>query len=337
MGIDWRCDVMGRATELEVVPGREGVRAARRLTSTTLQGHQQALAADAELVVTELVTNAVLHGAAPITLRLRRRRNRVLIEVEDSALIAPVRGWRGEGMTGRGLEVVDSLTYAWGVRPSQRGKLVWAELGRPRRRALARRTPPGTPLVAGAALSAAHPEKHYEIRLGWVPTELLLAAKTHIDNVVRELALMHPDAPEVAEPQLATADKLARVAEDFAEARREIKSQAVDAARRGDVFTDLVLSLPQSAAAAGMRYLAALDEADHQAKAVRFLTVAAPPSHRVFREWYVREIVTQLRAAGLGQSSPPTTPFSLVLAAELDRVAGDPGSAGGISLREAHR
>jgi hypothetical protein len=190
--------------------------------------------------------------------------------------------------------------------------------------------------VPNGALAANPQEKHYEIRLGWVPTELLVSAKTHIDNVVRELALMHPDAPEDASP-LASIDKLARVAEDFAEARREIKVQAVAAARRGDVYTDLVLSLPQSAAAAGVRYLAALDEADRHAKAIRFLTVAAPPSHRVFREWYVRGIIAQLRAAGLGQPTPPSTPFSLVLAAELDRVAGDAGSTAEINVRAARR
>jgi hypothetical protein len=281
------------------------------------------LAADAELVVTELVTNAVLHGSPPVRLRVRRRRNRVLIEVSDGAQLPPVRGWRGEGMTGRGLEIVESLTYAWGVRPAEHGKLVWAELGKPRRRALARRTQPGAPLTARIN-PASHPnEKHYEIRLGWVPTELLLAAKTHIENVVRELALMAPDHPDEPGLPTSTVDKLARVAHDFSEARLEIKSQAVDAARRGDAFTDLVLSLPQSAAAAGLRYLAALDEADRQARAARLLTVAAPPSHRVFREWYVREIVTQLRDAGLGRPTFSPTPFSLVLAAELDRVAGD--------------
>jgi hypothetical protein len=188
-----------------------------------------------------------------------------------------------------------------------------------------------------AAATSNQAEQHYEIRLGWVPTELLLSAKTHIDNVVRELALMHPDSAETDATPLASIDKLARVAEDFAEARREIKIQAVDAARRGDVYTDLVLSLPQSAAAAGVRYLAALDEADRHAKAIRFLTVAAPPSHRVFREWYVREIVAQLRAAGLGQSTPKSTPFSLVLAAELDRVAGDAGTATEVNVRAARR
>jgi hypothetical protein len=87
------------------------------------------------------------------------------------------------------------------------------------------------------------------------------------------------------------------------------------------VFTDLTLHLPVSAAAAGLRYLAALDEADRQARSARLLTIAAPPSHRLFREWYVRSLVDRLRAASRGDPQPPVVTFSLVLAAELDRVS----------------
>ncbi|HEX3705681.1 MAG TPA: ATP-binding protein [Mycobacteriales bacterium] len=311
---------MPKGAELLVTPGHDGVRAARRLTSATLQSLPEPLAADAELVVAELVTNAVLHGAPPISLRLRGRCGRVRIEVEDAVQAGPLRGWRGEGMTGRGLEVVDSLSYAWGVRLTDSGKLVWAELGRPRRSA-ARRAAASAADLSGSELLASGTERHYEVRLGWVPTELLLAAKIHIDNVVRELVLMRsPAADEVGLPA-ETVQRLARVTQDFTEARREIKSQAVAAARRGDVFTDLVLTLPLSAAEAGLRYLAALDEADQQARDARLLTVAAPPSHRVFREWYVREIVAQLQAVARDDPPPRTTQFSLVLAAELDRLA----------------
>ncbi|HWC33306.1 MAG TPA: ATP-binding protein [Mycobacteriales bacterium] len=317
---------MAKSAELLVAPGLDGVRAARRLTSATLQSLPDGLASDAELVVTELVTNAVLHGLPPISLRVRGRRDRVRIEVTDAGHSVPLRA-RGtpEGMTGRGLAVVDSLTSAWGIEPAHDGKRVWAELGRPRRRNARRR---GRADLDGmrAGWQGRDPSPRYEIELGWVPTDLLVAAKAHIDNIVREITLMTAPSDEAEMLPSETMGLLARVTDDFAEARDEIKRQALDAARRGAVFTDLTLHLPVSAATAGLRYLAALDEADRQARASRLLTIAAPPSHRLFREWYVRALVDRLRAASRREPPPPVTTFSMVLAAELDRVSADRSS-----------
>ncbi|HVS69325.1 MAG TPA: ATP-binding protein [Mycobacteriales bacterium] len=316
---------VAKSAELLVNPGLDGVRAARRLTSATLKGLPDNLAADAELVVTELVTNAVLHGAPPICFRLHGRRDRVRVEVVDGGRAVPVRG-RGttEGMTGRGLAVIESLANSWGVEPADDGKLVWAELGRPRRRTSQRRRRSDFE-SARARWRELDPSPRYEIELGWVPTELLVAAKAHIDNIVREIALMQAPSEETSELGSETIGLLGRVTEDFSEARNEIKRQAIEAARRGDVFTNLTLHLPVSAATAGLRYLAAVDEADRRARSARLLTIAAPPSHRLFREWYVRALVDRLRAASRGAPPPPVMTFSMVLAGELDRVsAGEP-------------
>ncbi|MGN6473191.1 MAG: ATP-binding protein [Mycobacteriales bacterium] len=313
---------MAKAAELQVKPGLDGVRAARRLTTATLQSLPDSLASDAELVVTELVTNAVLHGQPPISLRVQGRRDRVRIEVLDAGIEMPLRVQNSsDNMTGRGLAVVESLTCAWGVEPADAGKRVWAELGRARRKSLrrvARGNPDGVQVTQSPDTAP-----RYETHLGWVPTDLLVAAKAHIDNIVRELALMQAPADDEIKLPSETITLLARVTEDFAEARNEIKRQALEAMRRGEVFTDLTLHLPVSAATAGLRYLAALDEADRQARAARLLTIAAPPSHRVFREWYVRALVDRLRAASRGAPPPAIMTFSLVLANELDRVTAN--------------
>jgi anti-sigma regulatory factor (Ser/Thr protein kinase) len=319
---------VSKSAELLVDPGLDGVRAARRLTSATLQGIPDELASDAELVVSELVTNAVLHGEPPIEFRLSGRRDRVRIEVADAGQSMPLKG-RGssEGMTGRGLAVVESLTSAWGIEPAAGGKLVWAELGKLRRRT-ARRLARMDLDAMRATWRGRDPAPRYEVRLGWVPTELLVSAKAHIDNIVREITLMQAPSDESDTLPSETIGLLARVTEDFAEARNEIKRQALDSAQRGDVYTDLTLHLPVAAATAGLRYLAALDEADRQARSARLLTVAAPPSHRLFREWYVRALVDRLRAASRGETPPPVTTFSLVLANELDRLSDLPSSDG---------
>ncbi|MDT0612591.1 SpoIIE family protein phosphatase [Streptomyces lancefieldiae] len=84
----------------------------------------------AELVVSELVTNAIRYGAPPIRLRLIHDATTLICEVSDSNHTAPhlrrARTW-DEG--GRGLLLVAQLTQRWGSRHTSEGKTIWAELG----------------------------------------------------------------------------------------------------------------------------------------------------------------------------------------------------------------
>jgi serine phosphatase RsbU (regulator of sigma subunit)/anti-sigma regulatory factor (Ser/Thr protein kinase) len=82
------------------------------------------------LVISELVTNAVRFGTGPVSLRLVRAGGRLSCEVGDNGNGLP-RLRRGELLddSGRGLHVVHKLTTRWGVRWTETGKAVWAELG----------------------------------------------------------------------------------------------------------------------------------------------------------------------------------------------------------------
>ncbi len=105
-----------------------------------------ALADDAEMIVDELVVNAVLHGtraglahASPpgpmsvLRLCILRRVGEVMIAVVDpgNETPAPRRpGWAGEN--GRGLQIVAALSHVWGWSPiAGHGKAVWAVLRDP--------------------------------------------------------------------------------------------------------------------------------------------------------------------------------------------------------------
>jgi PAS domain S-box-containing protein len=84
-----------------------------------------------ELVVSELVTNAIRYAQSPIQLRLIRDRA-LICEVSDGSSTAPhLRQARAFDEGGRGLLLVSQLTQRWGSRQTPQGKTIWAELTLP--------------------------------------------------------------------------------------------------------------------------------------------------------------------------------------------------------------
>ncbi|MER5177625.1 SpoIIE family protein phosphatase [Streptomyces sp. NPDC002896] len=80
-----------------------------------------------ELIVSELVTNAIRHAEPPIQLRLIHDRN-LICEVTDASSTAPhMRRARTYDEGGRGLLLVAQLTQHWGTRHTAKGKTIWAE------------------------------------------------------------------------------------------------------------------------------------------------------------------------------------------------------------------
>jgi len=103
---------------------------ARQFVDDTLRGWGCDAFVDASrLLVSELVTNAVLHARTDLTLVIRLLRDGVRVEVIDGSPVAPVvRNYEDEAMTGRGLSLVNDLAVRWGVEREGDGKSVWFEL-----------------------------------------------------------------------------------------------------------------------------------------------------------------------------------------------------------------
>lgn len=81
-----------------------------------------------ELVVSELVTNAIRYGQPPIQLRLIHQDRTLICEVSDSSNTAPhMRRARTFDEGGRGLLLVAQLARRWGTRHASIGKTIWAE------------------------------------------------------------------------------------------------------------------------------------------------------------------------------------------------------------------
>jgi anti-sigma regulatory factor (Ser/Thr protein kinase) len=84
-----------------------------------------------ELVVSELITNAIRYARGPIQLRLIHDRA-LICEVSDASSTAPhLRRVRAFDEGGRGLLLVSQLTQRWGTRQTPQGKTIWAEQALP--------------------------------------------------------------------------------------------------------------------------------------------------------------------------------------------------------------
>ncbi|GLX00843.1 SpoIIE family protein phosphatase [Microtetraspora sp. NBRC 16547] len=104
------------------------VRSARRFVRNTLAAWGLASLADTtELIVSEMVTNALKHGWPPIELRLLRGRT-LVCEVSDGSSTVPApRSPTPDDDSGRGLLLIKRFAYRWGTRPTPQGKIVWVE------------------------------------------------------------------------------------------------------------------------------------------------------------------------------------------------------------------
>ena len=100
---------------------------ARRAVGTWLHERGCRTADDAVLVLSELVTNAMVHAGAGCTIEVRHSDDLLRLEVRDRSPQAPVLRLVGPSdVGGRGLQVVDAVAEAWGWEPTADGKRVWA-------------------------------------------------------------------------------------------------------------------------------------------------------------------------------------------------------------------
>ncbi|MFE4754909.1 SpoIIE family protein phosphatase [Streptomyces mirabilis] len=113
----------------DVASDPAAVAGARALATRQLRAWGlEELAMATELVVSELVTNAVRYAPGPVRLRLLRA-SRLICEVTDTSNSSPrLRHARTTDEGGRGLFLVAQLAHRWGTRYTHEGKIIWAEL-----------------------------------------------------------------------------------------------------------------------------------------------------------------------------------------------------------------
>ena len=265
---------------------------------------------DAETVVSELVTNGILHARTPLELIVARRPEGLRIEIVDGSPDPPLptpleppaldgllgddadAAWLADvftaRITGRGLAIVGALARRWGVDPLPRGKRVWAELG-----GGADDGASTTPVVTSLTLRR-DPELR-RVRLTAVPVRLLMASDDRLATLTRDLEVALLDTGTTA---LRVADVIvtSEVVERFERLVRERREALQPALARGDRVTDLDLSLPASATGT----LAEIEEliARVGLGAGGGIAVGSrAPEIAAFDAWYANEVAAQLAGA----------------------------------------
>ncbi|MHB1774399.1 MAG: ATP-binding protein [Acidimicrobiales bacterium] len=289
---------------------------ARRWVTTALDGWPERRVETARLLVSEVVTNAVLHARTDVEVRVELDDRTARVEVADRSPVDPVpKRYRPDAATGRGLRLLATLADRWGVRRSSGGKVVWFELVR--EEATGAVVPSRLDDVVEATLFPGHDggpespvaattEDVVEVRILRVPVELYLETEQHNDAVMREFALIAQSAGEETDGPDGHRRLLelgVEVRAAFATSVPQIRLQVDEAVRRGSATVDLRLAVPASGWQAFLRLAEQLDEADRYCEDGDLVTLVATPAVRRFRHWYAGQVASQV-AGGSPEAWP---------------------------------
>jgi anti-sigma regulatory factor (Ser/Thr protein kinase) len=113
--------------ELPAEPG--SARAARHFVADSLHDVPDDVCEVAVLLTSELVTNVIVHARTPLRVDVDLDPPHLRVAVADDAPRAPtLRRTHDARLTGRGINLVQSLAADWGVDPTPPGKTVWFRL-----------------------------------------------------------------------------------------------------------------------------------------------------------------------------------------------------------------
>ncbi|MCW2615711.1 MAG: putative sensor protein [Frankiales bacterium] len=286
-----------RVEQLSFDPVPEAAPSARAAVRSLLAGSGLASRIDdAELAVSELVTNAVLHGRAPITVALHLHADHLRVEVGDGSPVSPSFSMLDPtAVTGRGLMLISATADGWGVDPLPTGKTVWFEL-----RAGGRDVEVDVDVDAllaawGDDLLGDPALEQVRIVLTDLDTTLVARSEAHVEGLLRELALLvGAGAGTAPAGQLRTASSVLQAAAGMDAVRADLRHQLSVAVSAGQPLVDLTLTVQRDDAELVRDFAHALDEADRLSRAGLLLMAPAPVELSDVRQSYLRRVLHQL-------------------------------------------
>ena len=262
----------------------------------------------AELAVSEIVTNAVLHAHAAIRVTVRCHPDELRVEVHDRNPVLPSpRQYGTNATTGRGMALVAAVTRSHGVTPlGADGKVVWFTVSDGPDAEEASVDDLLDAWEAWDAPGAGEPQGTAArgIVLQGLPPTLWLAAAEHQDALLRELALFRAGR-EQATDDLATADQarwrvratLDSALHDARERRLARRPLPPNHPGRLDDVPPLVDLQVPVAAGEGSAFAVlqdVLDEAERLAEAGLLLAAPSLPEIVAVRDWVCEQAIAQL-------------------------------------------
>ncbi len=300
---------------LRLAPEPASVGLARRFVHAALleAGHPEWVDA-AELAVSEIVTNVVLHADTPANVRVMVADTHLSVEVHDFSSAAPhLKRHTVEATTGRGLELLAAVAAQHGIRWGDGvGKTVWFVIGdAPHETATASAS--GWELAQAARRGGVrqHHGPREEALLERLPGKLWLAALEAWAAVLRELYLYLPQNPtgaDVSALDLASAGRALNTlctSTDVALAKVQRTSGVASgigvgagggpaAAHEVSVFLDLSVPLGREDGRAFAALQDALDVGRRLARSGRLLAAPTLPEVRALRDWACEQVIAQL-------------------------------------------
>lgn len=273
----------------------EAAPAARAALRALLAGSPLAARADdAELAVSELVTNAVLHGRAPLGVLLRLSGELLRVEVVDASAVSPSFSMLDPtAVTGRGLLLISALADSWGVEPLPAGKTVWFEVRAGGVDEQAETDVDALLAAWGDDLAGDPALEQVRIVLTDLDTVLVARSEAHVEALLRELALLVAAGTAPAE-QLRTATSVLAAASGMDAVRADLRHQLSVAVSAGQATVDLTLTVQRDDAEVVRDFSHALDEADRLSRAGLLLMAPAPVELSDARTSYLRRVLAQL-------------------------------------------
>jgi anti-sigma regulatory factor (Ser/Thr protein kinase) len=125
---DGGASVIEARTTLEAEPA--SARAARQFVRDRLhEWHCEHVAEAVVLLISELVTNAIVHAGTSVALTVQCAEDAIRVEIDDHSTELPVpRRVAPDPISGHGLKLVDVMSGRWGVEQQPGGKTVWFEV-----------------------------------------------------------------------------------------------------------------------------------------------------------------------------------------------------------------
>jgi anti-sigma regulatory factor (Ser/Thr protein kinase) len=120
-----------RSTCLKLPAEARSVASARRVVSGVCDevGLPREFCETTALLISEAVTNAVVHGRSEVRLAIDAGPGGMRVEVGDDNSRLPTRRLQDvNALDGRGMALLDALASDWGTQPQPPGKIVWFEL-----------------------------------------------------------------------------------------------------------------------------------------------------------------------------------------------------------------